>query len=246
MHAWFQTHFNWGNTQYIETAVLSGSLSLYDIPTLPHFAYLSHIISYHEYIVILFRSKECEDLFLFKCFLNWTIRCMKGIIVRIKITEITCSYHDNQNSIACTSCSETKLPGWRTPTFHFLGSPRFSYVCYLKAEKKASLKSGISLQQRNVRRDEKKYFRDVINYCLSGLSSPNNLCHWIAFILKLKMAPWKRLTQYGFPIKLFVSPITENDGNPVFWLVTRTGSTGMSSHVPSRDCPLLILHRKVL
>ena len=40
--------------------------------------------------------------------------------------------------------------------------------------------------------------------------------------------------------------LAENDGNPVFWLVTQTGSTGMSSHVPSRDCPLLILHRKDL
>lgn len=93
-------------------------------------------------------------------------------------------------------------------------------------------------------RDE--IFSWCYHYCLSGLSSPKNLCNWVAFILKLKMAPWKFLTQYGFPIKLFGSPNTENDGNPVFWLVTLTGSTGMSSHVPSRDCPLLILHRKDL
>ena len=115
MHAWFQTRFNWRNTQYRETVVLSGDFWLCINPILPHFAFLSHIISYNEYIVILFRSKECEDLFLFKCFLNWTIRYMKGIIMRITITEITCRYHDNQNNVACTSCSETKLPGWKTP-----------------------------------------------------------------------------------------------------------------------------------
>ena len=94
--------FNWGNTRYKESTVLSGDLWLCVIPILPHFASLSHIISYKMYIVILFRStaKEYEDLFLFKCFLNRTTRYMKGVIVRIMIKEITCSYHENQNNIA--------------------------------------------------------------------------------------------------------------------------------------------------
>lgn len=157
MHAWFQTRFNWGNTQYRERAVLSGDFWLCINPILTHFAFLSHIISYNEYIVILFRSKECEDLFLFKCFLNWTIRCMKGIIVRITITEITCRYHDNQNNIACTSCSETKLPRWRTPQLFTVFALRHGlFMFFSEGREKASLKSGISLQQRNVRLNSRR------------------------------------------------------------------------------------------
>ena len=157
MHAWFQTRFSWGNTQYRETAVLSGDFWLCIIPLLPHFAFLSHIISYNEYIVILFRSKECEDLFLFKCFLNWTIRYMKGIIVRIPITEITCRYYDNQNNIACTSCSEAKLPRWRTPQLFTVFALRHGlFMFFSEGREKSSLKSGISLQQRNVRLNSRR------------------------------------------------------------------------------------------
>ena len=79
---------------------------------------------------------------------------MKGIIVRIMLTEITCRYHDNKKNIACTSCSGTKLPARRTAQlftfFAQLCATVFSCL-FPEGRENASLKSGISRQQKNVR-----------------------------------------------------------------------------------------------
>ena len=89
---------------------------------------------------------------------SWGSWLKKSLVVIMKIKTI----------LPFLFCSETKLPSWSMKnaqtSYFFRSAPRFVHHYSLKAEKKASLKSGISLQQRHNSRQNTFVMLPIIVY----------------------------------------------------------------------------------